>query len=241
MDADQIARLSRKLLRSPLVEDGEVFIHSTSYKDELARLEGALAEKTRVLVDEIRALVPTDFSFGLVFTLRGVDVNIDFEDGNTGSMAESFSFTSRKSLRRTLQRLKWDELRKEGIEGGDIFDELLSMADDRPPAIPSSQEAANAHTADLSEAFKEIRNQSPLRAFALVVTRDCDGTTIEYFESRDETVFAIADRMTVGCDILAVLERGVAWSFPEIETAKLEAVEQLGPISRAKAERRFLV
>ena len=57
---------------------------------------------------------------------------------------------------------------------------------------------------------------------------------------RDELVSSIADLMTTQCEILAVLERGVSWSFAEIEKAKLEAVELLGPISRAKAERRFL-
>jgi hypothetical protein len=49
----------------------------------------------------------------------------------------------------------------------------------------------------------------------------------------------MANAMTCGYDVLAVLERGVAWSFAEIETAKREVVEKLSPISRAKAERRL--
>jgi hypothetical protein len=45
--------------------------------------------------------------------------------------------------------------------------------------------------------------------------------------------------MTTEYDIVGVVEGGKEWTFDAIESAKLEAVELLGPISRAKAERRF--
>jgi hypothetical protein len=239
MDPDQIARLSRKLLRSPLTEDGSVFIHSSDFRKEIARLDGALAESARLFIEEVRSLIPTDFSFSLVFTFNGVRVDIDFEDGNTGSTAGSVSFTSRKSLRKSLQRVDWNELRTEGIEGGGIFDELVAKADDRPPAIPSSAEAAKRNAGALARAFEKIRSDKPLPTFALLVSRK-ERVEIEYRETRELIVGLIGDCMATGYDILAILERGVAWPFPEIECAKLEAVEQLGPISRAQAERRLL-
>jgi hypothetical protein len=238
---DSISRLSRKLLRTPIAEDGRVFIDSSDWETTLAQVDSPAREQASELVRAVRDGIPSDFSFLLVFTYSGVEISTTFEDGNTGADAGTAFFASFKSLRRSLRRTDWDEMRRAGIEGGNIFDELLSEAADRPANIPSSKEAAELHSAELTKALADIRSRIPLPAFALVVTRDDVGFGIETFSTRDEVVSIIADRMTTQCDILAVLERGVCWSWDEIESAKAEAVEQLGPISRAKAERRFLV
>ncbi|SDR81984.1 hypothetical protein [Opitutus sp. GAS368] len=239
MTADNIARLSRKLLASCLVEERSVFLHSGDYRENIALLPSPLRETTLMLVDEIRRLVPTDFSFGLAFDFTGLRLSLEFEDGNTGAFGPSAFFTSFKSLRRHLKKQQWDELRRNGINEGGIFDELLSEAQDRPVNIPSSEEAAKKWANALNEAIAIVRSTQLLPDFALIIARDDAGLNTEPLKSREEVVFTIADRMATSCDILAVLERGVVWSFPEIEQAKLEAIEQLGPISRAKAEGRF--
>jgi len=189
----------------------------------------------------MRSQIPSDFSFILSFNFNGVNLSVEFEDGNTGAFGPTFYFTSFKSLRRHLRRQKWDELRLAGIEDGGIFDAWVSEAEDRPVDIPSSEAAAKQNAGELAEALTAIRAAQPLPLFAIVIARRDLGLATEHLRDREETVHIIADRMTTGNDILAVLERGVCWSFAEIEAAKLEAVEQLGPISRAQAERRFLV
>jgi hypothetical protein len=73
----------------------------------------------------------------------------------------------------------------------------------------------------------------------LVTASEHRGVYIEDLPDRGRVVYEIAEYMTFGGEILAVIENGTWWSFEELEAAKLEAVEELGPISRAKAERRF--
>jgi len=241
MTADSIARLSRKLLGSCLAEESCVFLHSSNFRDDIALLSIPLRDIALLLLEEIRSQVPTDFSFGLSFDFNGVRLNVDFEDGNTGTIGPSHYFTSYKSLRRHLKRQQWDELRKSAIQEGGIFDELVSQAQDRPVNIPSSEKAAQKYSNELIDAVAAVRATHPLPDFALIIARDDLGLAVESLKTRGEVVYTIADRMTTRNDILAVLERGVTWSFQEIEEAKLEAVEELGPISRAKAEGRFMV
>jgi hypothetical protein len=241
MTADSIARLSRKLLMSCLAEDRSAFLHSSNYREDIALLEQPLRDSTLALLEEIRVQVPTDFSFGLAFDFNGARLSLEFEDGNTVASGPSAYFTSYKSLRRHLTKQRWDELRKCGIEEGGIFDELLSKAEDRPVNIPSSEQAAKRYANELIDAIAEVRSTQPLPSFALILARDDLGVDIEDIQTREETVYLIADRMTTQNDILAVLERGIPWSFEEIEHAKREAVEQLSPISRAQAEGRFML
>lgn len=241
MDADKIAHLSMRLLKTPLADDGAVFFHSTDYRKLLSSLRQPLQDKTRSLLEDIRERIPTDFSYSVVFSSEGADVSIDFEDGNTAATAFQLRYTSIKSLRRNIAKLDWEEARRELIEQGGIFEELVSQAEDRPVNIPSSEAAAARYGDTLAETISEVQARPDLPPFALIIARDDLGISVEVLKSRDEIVYIIADRMTTRNDILAVLERGVCWPFSEIETAKLEAVEQLGPISRAKAEGRLLV
>ncbi len=240
MATDNLARLSRRLLASPLKEGGEVFLFDKDYIKQTATLEPAVRDQINGLIADIRSFIPTDFAFSLSCEFAGIRLSIDFEDGDTGSTAGGGFFVSRRSMMRKLRSIDWDELRGELIVRSEIFDQLLSEADDRPPNIPSSKEAALRNYDALTAEIEAVRAQTPVPPFAVIVTGDVDGMGAETAMDRDELVSSIADLMTTQCEILAVLERGVSWSFAEIEKAKLEAVELLGPISRAKAERRFL-
>ena len=240
MTSCDLVRLGCALSGSSAAKSGHVTISTVDVEDGLEVIPSNQREKVRELVGEIRTLVPTDFAPCLDLGCDGLNLRIDFEDGNTGCSAFQRHFVSSKGMRKTLKRIEWDDIRTRCIEMSGAFEEMLSKADDRPPKIPSSQAAAEQFREELEIRIAEVRAKKPLPAFALIVGRDDCGVAIEEtLASRDEVISLIADRMTTECDILAVLERGVAWTFPEIEEAKLAALEELGPISRAKAERRF--
>jgi hypothetical protein len=240
MTSCDLVRLGCALSGSSAARNGRVAVLAIDSEDDFVAIPAGHREKVRELVLEIRALVPTDFSLCLDLGCDGLVLRVDFEDGNTGCSALQRHFVSTKGMRRTLRRIEWDSVRADGIEMEGIFDEMLRDADDRPPSIPSSEAAAEKVSEKLAICIEEVRAQRPLPAFALIVGRDDCGVAIEEtLANRDEVISLVASRMTTECDILAVLERGVAWSFSEIEEAKLAAVEGLGPISRAKAERRF--
>jgi hypothetical protein len=241
MSADSIARLSRKLLGSPLAENGSVGLHSSNWQEDLRKVDSHVRDQAVAFVNMIRDAVPTDFSFLLFFNCTGIRIHLSLEDGNTTADVGTLTFTSIRSLKRWLRKTDWNELRGDGIAGGSIFDDLVNAAEDRPVDIPSSAEAAKLHADELASAVAAVRARKPLPQLALIVYRDDAGLEIETMEDREHLLGSIGDCMTTQYDILSVLERGVSWSWDEVEAAKLEAVEGLGPISRAKAERRFLV
>lgn len=241
MDSDSIPRLSHRLLSSPLAERGTVVISSLTFRENIQKLSAPLRGTLGDLLESVRKSVPTDFNFTAEFSLQGMRLHLGFEDGNTEGSAGELFFTSVRSVSRRLHRLPWDEMRASCIEEGLIFDKLLSEADDRPPNIPSSREAAEACMEALEEAAEQVRQRNPIPEFALIISRSDCGIEVEQLADRHRLLGAISDTMTTGYDILMILEHGIRWSFEEIEGAKREAVEGLGPISRAKAERRFLV
>lgn len=240
MSPNDISRISRKLLSTSLAERGKVSLSSINYMEELNGVDEPLKGSVASFIAEIRDAIPSDFKFDLLFDRDGVEIRLEFDDGNTGVFGVGpWYATSRKSLRLRLAEAPWDEIRAECIQQEEKFDELLSAADDRPPNIPSSEEAASKYADELSQEFVHVREAQPLPLFALFIGREDYGIEVQTFDDRDDLIGVMADRMTTHNDILAVLESGVAWPFDEIEKAKQEAVEGLGPISRAKAERRF--
>ncbi len=242
MNKDDIRRLSMKLLATGLADDGQVYLPREGYRKITASLPVALQEQANLFVEGVMAIIPNDFSFWFFFDSKGVNLDVEFADGNTSASAFHGYFTSRKSMSQKLRALNWDELRAELIERGGIMDEMVSKAQDRPVNIHSSKAAAQRYAAELVEVFDTFKNASKTVPFAMAfVGRDGGVIDVQDYPSRDAVVYDMAEVMTVGCQILAVFENNIAWSFEDIETAKLEAVEQLGPISRAKAEGRFFV
>lgn len=239
MTIENLARLSRTLGSAISKETGESVVWHDRVDKVAKKLDPVRREQLIELTSHIRAAIPTDFAFWVQFKTGGIEVFTEFEDGNTGGSAESFFFTSGKSMCRKLRATPWDEIRTELMQQASIFDELQRAADDRPPNIPRSEEAAAIWVKELREVAEKLQSIRPPPAFALVIARNDLGVYVEDFATRDEVVFTIADRMTTQNDILAVFERGIPWAYAEIESAKLEAVEQLGPISKAKAERRY--
>jgi hypothetical protein len=240
MNPDDISRLSRKLLSTSLASEGVVSLGSVDFRDELQVVDEPLRTAVETFIEEIRAAIPSDFNFSLSFDREGVGITLEFDDGNTGVFGvDRYYAISRKSLRRRLREAPWDDIRAQCIQQEGVFDDLLSAADDRPPNIPSSEEAAARYGRKLSDQVARVRELLPLPNFTLIIARDDLGIDVQHIDDRAELIGVVADRMTTQNDILAVLERGVAWPFVEIEKAKQEAVEKLLPISRAKAERRF--
>jgi hypothetical protein len=239
MATENLLRLSLKLLGTGLAEDGCFVVSHEGYQVTVLQLPADLRAAVKELVEEVAAIVPNDFAFSVSFTVRGASLSVDFEDGNTGSTAFNGLFTSRKSLLKKLRGLDWDGTRAELIEQGGIFEKLVSEAADRPANIHSSREAAARHAHELEKILGELADAPRTGPFVMVVARDDLGIEVDDYPSRQAVVDEMGDVMTTGYEILAVVEGKTPWTFDAIEAAKLEAVERLGPISRAKAERRF--
>lgn len=243
MAQDNILTLAHTLLR--FADTGEtVFflpLKEKTAKDTIQRLPELLKNRVHGLLDDLRTLIPSDFRACCVFHQQGMNLLIEYDDGNMHSSdGDSPRFVSRKSMRNRLRSMPWDEMRKEHFKKCDIFDALTSESEDRPSNIPSSSKAAKLYASQLDEAFKTLSTAKRPIPFVMVHAREGDGVVdVVDYPSRSVLVHTMADLMTTQHEILAVVENGERWSFDAIEEAKREAVSYLGPISRAKAERRY--
>lgn len=223
-------------------EFGERWLSVDKQTDEaaIAHLPDHLRNTVTGLADGVRERVPDDVSWSLSFDEKGTRFAMEYEDGTTGTINSGRFYAKRSKLFHDLEVMNWDDFRRESLQGMDVFDELLSEAEDRPAEIPSSEEAAKHYAAPLEALMTKVKHDRPTMSFVLFMGHRevADVSAVEIAE-REGLLRIIADRMTLQDDILAVLENGSPWTFAQIEAAKLEAVEGLGPISRAKAERRF--
>ena len=239
MSADNLKRLAMKLLATKLAEDSGVYVPCDDTRNITSKLPSALGCEVENLVGELRSVIPNDFVFWLFFEIAGLSLTVEFEDGNTGSSAADGTFTSRKSMLRKMRAINWDEKRSELIAQGSIFEKLVSEADDRPANIPSSEAAAQRYGIKFTAEVGKNRRLNPRSPFTVIFAREDMDITSEQFTTLDEVVHSVADLMTTQHDILAIMEQCMPLPYEEVEKLKNDAVEQLGPISRAKAERRF--
>lgn len=243
MAHDNLLALAHSILRHAPSDEGEFIlpVQDDATTKALAELPIQLREKMALLLDDIRALVPSDFSTTCEFHKDGMSLLFEYNDGNLNSFGGAAPlFISRKSMRNRLRSMPWDEMRKEHFEKCDFFDALASEAEDRPANIPSSLEAAKVYADQLDKVFETLSTAKRPIPFVMVHAREGDGVVdVVDYPSRSALVHTMADLMTTQHEILAVVENGERWSFDAIEEAKREAVSYLGPISRAKAERRY--
>jgi hypothetical protein len=240
MPIENLARISRAMLAQPIAEDGVVILDARELKKCASSLPPRLHLEVETLFTHVRASIPNDFTVNLAFEFGGVRLTADFEDGNTEATATSAFFTSRKSLLRKSRSFDWETKRTELIRQSSIFEEMVEAAKDRPVDIPSSSEASKRYVEEMQDFFSTVEKmKGPVPVFLLAFTNG-EEVGADDHKTRDDMVGGMADLMTHGCDILAIVENGRIWPFPDIEAAKLEAVELLGPVSRAKAERRMI-
>lgn len=222
------------------IYEDHLTITPDDFKDDFDFLPESLKWQVDELKAMVREVIPDDIGFNLNFHDHGVGISFEYDDGTAGSWGgEEKIYYRYNKLFEALKLKDWDEFRSASLQSMDIFDVMLEEAEDRPVNIPSSEAAAKRYAQDLSAEVAKILQGYQQYSFILIIARDDLGLASQHLPTREEVVFTIADRMTTQNDILAVIEKGVPWSFDAIEAAKLEAVEGLSPISRTKAERRF--
>jgi hypothetical protein len=240
MPIQNLARISRAMLAQPIAEDGLVILDARAFEKCAMKLPPKLHREVAELFLLLRSSIPNDLAVRLGFEFDGIHLTVDFEDGNTEATAMNAFFTSRKSLGRKCRDFDWESRRVELLKQGSIFEDMVEEAKDRPVDIPSSCEAAKRYPEELQAFYSAVNDARSSAPEFLMAYANGDEVLADDYKDRRDLICRIGDYMTHGCDILAIIEKGRACSFSEIEVAKLEAVEFLGPISRAKAERRMV-
>ncbi len=205
-----------------------------------------LRRETRRQVDYLHALlvqhIPDDFNFYFALGEAGTRLHIEYDDGPMGQF--SFSIPTKIDARffAELPDTDWDEVRGSLLAHISAQDRAAEEAVNHPVRIQPASETQREYFGHLLPFLEESKASG--HAFAALAVRHDEDYTEPEFETitpkdRQTLVFDVADLMTVGFRIIAVILEGSPITPSEIDAIKLEALDCLGPISRAKAEGRF--
>lgn len=241
MTKDNLKGLAVEIMGHLSTEGGAYMLPQKGYQKFTVGFPAALRSEMHRLVEETASVIPDDIGFGFFFDAQGTSLCFGLSDGFALTQGGRPYFTSRESMLLALGSSDWDAIRARLINEGAAVEAMVSGADDRPVNIPSSLEAAKRYLPELKEVVDELAKDSDTVPFILVYARnDRSGVDVDgpYF-SRADLTKRIGPLMGFGYDILTVFKDGVTCDFDEVEVIKREAVQLLGPIERAKAERRL--
>lgn len=239
MKNDSLTNLGKRLSKLPTAENGEITVFSDDWEKHCNHADGTSRAQLKELEAQFGELIPNDFNYTLHFDRNGVELDLEFEDGNAAGSIGGASFTSKKSMFRFLRKTDWDEGRLRVIKQGDAFEEMTAMAETVAPNIPSSEKASQFFENQLSSIRDTAVEVSIENGFCLLTASIHEGGDIKQLDSLKDVYWWIAEKMTLQSHILAVYENGNPWSFEKLEKVKRESIKDFGPISKAKAERRF--
>ena len=189
--------------------------------------------------------IPNDFDFRLVFDGHFVSVQPLFADGkNDGAGFEAVEITLDSSGYSRLRAVDWNTVRAEAISGTQLHDQITDIADDLPGGIPPTSELRKIHSERFLE-FERVLNESKIYFAILACSTDEDGLAgFEGYEvvvrkDKPSLMYDLPNLLACEYQVIAIAIEGKLLDPVETDSYLDEALNCLGPISRAKAEGRF--
>ena len=235
--------LSRKVVKKTLkagIDLDSIWLERETNWESVEFLDGSVLGQLQDIHRVLAEVVPNDFDFTLSFSENGCMLMLSYHDGPTRSCGHGVGSTykSLDSLATEMKSQDWDEQRVDSIQGSQIWDIFLAEADKNEPSVRTVSEVQNDHLELVGELkAKEEKNGGTWAVYAFggmfaeLVHEACP----DY----KNVIGAIGDLMVTGHEVLAVFREGMLLSHEEIEKLKKTTLENLGPISRAKAEGRM--
>ena len=236
--------LSKRVEREVFPNDSGAREIDISRKGILPPSEG-LRSGTRALIDEFRNrlgfAIPDDFDFMLRLGEGRVSGFLIYQDGPMAECVLEYNF-AKPNVVEALRKLPWDEYREQALDGTNLHDEVLKVADRLPILIPSVAEIRSAHAATVAEFEGESKQVTEHYSF-LAFCEETGGTGYVQgvSDDRKDFVVTIGDYLTHDFHLLAIVENQKAASPDKVESIRQEALADLPPISKSKAEGRFQV
>lgn len=171
------------------------------------------------------------------------------------------------SIFEQLESVDWDEMRGRAISGCQVFDRLKEMAQDTPPALPSTKQLQRAFRDDMKAWVKEKRKdaahvhvytwreememdeeeaQAILEDFGEEALADAreneDGFHDFTFDTLEEFIGELSNLiMPMGFQVITVVANGKPIPVKQIDQMKRETLRKLEdmPISHARASGKF--
>lgn len=199
------------------------------------------ADELITLHDRLCRAIPDDFDFSLDFEDAEVLSILEYVDGPHAGFGSGFPVALDRNLINRLREYNWDDLRAEVIAGTQLHENLADAAGNFPSMLEDTAEIQKMHAGGIAAFCRQMEVVKP--HFALLTAHEDEEESLEYevtgFDDQEQLLGELGNLLTVGHTLVAILRNGKILSPEETEGLRQEALEGLGPISRAKAEGRF--
>lgn len=197
--------------------------------DELVTLHGRLSRA-----------IPDDIDFLIEFEDENAFASLEFRDGPHSGFNVPFPVPLDRHVIETLRNVDWDEFRSGAIAGTQFHENLTDYADEFPVSLESTEEIRKRHAYGIEVFVRDMTKKKPVFA-VLSIQEEWDESEYEVtgFEDRKNFMGSLGDMLACSYSIVAIWANGRDLTPAEVDGLRQEAIEGLGPISRAKAEGRF--
>ncbi len=208
--------------------------------DSSRGLHRRTADELATLHDRLSRAIPNDFDFSLEFEDGEVVAGLEFCDGPNAGFHMGLPVALDRHLINALREYEWDELRAVVIPGTQFHDNLTDEAADFPVTLEGTADIQSRHGYGIERFCKDMAIRNPLFA---VLSADEEADELEYevtgFHDRFNLIGEMGDMLACNRAIIAIWAEGASLTPDAVDALRQEALEGLGPISRAKAEGRF--
>lgn len=239
----KLRNLAKKISReTPPDEIGErvIFLSREKSPGDYPGLRRSTVIEAEKFYDRLCREIPNDVNFFVGLGENGIGGQLIYEDGSRDEASHGFPFPFDERFFDNLAQIDWDSFRGKSIGMTNVFDHMLDESEGLLANIPSTHDAQRDHLGEYQEFLKKAKDEN--WQFAFLAFRDSHGVDeldSGCFDERDRLVYEVADLMTCSYKIVGLIVDGAPLTASEAEVLKAEAVEGLGPISRALAENRM--
>lgn len=198
-------------------------------------------DELETLHDRICRAIPDDFDFFLKFEDGDVIDTLEYADGPHAGYGSGFPVALDRNLIKGLREYNWDDFRVEVFAGTQFQDNLADAAGDFPSKLEDTAEIQKMHSEGIAAFCKQMETVKP--RFALLTAHEDEEESLEYevtgFDDQEQLLGELGDLLTFGHTLVAIWRDGASLPPAAVDELRQDALEGLGPISRAKAEGRF--
>ncbi len=220
--------------------------------DPSRELRQRTADELVTLHDRLRRAIPDDFDFSMEFEDGEVFATLEYADGPHAGYGSDFPVALDRNLVSALCEYDWDSLRAMVIQGTQFHENTADMAGDFPCTLETTGNIQERHAATIEQFQKDPEFADS--TYTMLSANEWEDeeesedeldepSLVEYevftFPNLDNLLGQMGDLLTFRHTIVAILRSGKILSPEETDGLRQEALEGLGPISRAKAEGRF--
>ena len=199
------------------------------------------ADEISTLHDRLCRAIPDDFDFTLEFEDGEVFATLEYGDGPHAGFGSGFPVALDRNLIKRLRGYNWDDLRAEVISGTQLHENLADVAENFASSLEDTAEIQKMHTAGIAEFCKQMEVAKP--HFAMLTVSEDEEESLEYevtgFDDQEQLLVELGNLLTHGHTLVAIWRDGASLPPDAVDELRQDALEGLGPISRAKAEGRF--